>query len=124
MEKWAQQYDYQPVALDFMMQAWSMVPGLVVLTYRQTGILISEPELLKRIMDKNQRNYVKDPEFSYKPFMPVLGNGLIVSQGVTLWHCGVFDTTSSPCTGELWKNQRILLSSAFRIEILEETAVC
>ena len=60
-------------------------PGLVMLRYRQTGILISEPELLKRIMDKNQRNYVKDPEFSYKPFMPVLGNGLIVSQGVSLW---------------------------------------
>ena len=47
----------------------------------------------------------QDPEFSYKPFMPVLGQGLIVSQG------------------ELWKTQRLLLSSAFRIEILDDTAV-
>lgn len=38
--------------------------------------------------------------------MPVLGTGLITSRG------------------DLWQKQRILLSSAFRIEILEETAVC
>ncbi len=61
--------------------------------------------MIKRVFDSNQRNYVKDIEFSYKPFMPVLGNGLITSKG------------------DLWQKQRVLLSSAFRIEILEETAV-
>jgi len=73
--------------------------------YIQSGVVIEDPELLKRVFDKNQRNYVKDPEFSYKPFMDVLGNGIIVSKG------------------DLWKSQRYLLSSAFRIDILEETAV-
>ena len=69
----------------------------------QTGIVISDPEVLKRVLDTNQRNYIKDTEFAYRPFMPVLGNGLITSKG------------------DLWKHQRILLSSAFRQEILEET---
>jgi hypothetical protein len=56
-------------------------------------------------MDRNHKNYAKDVDFSYRPFMDLLGNGIITSQGAK------------------WERARRLLSGAFRIDILEETAV-
>ena len=61
--------------------------------------------MLRRVFDRNHRNYVKDTELAYKPFMDLLGHGIITSEG------------------PLWERQRRLLSGAFRIDILESTAV-
>ncbi len=56
-------------------------------------------------MDKNQKNYAKDTELGYKPFMHILGRSVITSHG------------------EAWRKQRNLVSMPFRVEILQETAV-
>ena len=45
---------------------------------RQNGIVIADPERIKHVLDTNQRNYVKDTQFSYKPFMPVIGKGVVI----------------------------------------------
>ena len=41
----------------------------------------------------------QDKEFAYGPFLPLLGTGLVTSEG------------------ELWKKQRLMVSSVFRIEV-------
>jgi len=68
-------------------------------------VIITDPEHLQHVMDKRSRNYAKDVELSYKPFLHILGTGLVSSQG------------------ESHKRQRNLVRPAFRIDILEETAV-
>lgn len=70
----------------------------------QTGVIVSDPDHIRHVMDKNQRNYPKDIELAYKPFLHILGTGLVTS------------------SGESWKRQRRLMSVAFRRDILEETA--
>jgi cytochrome P450 len=61
--------------------------------------------LLRRVLDKNQKNYKKDTGLAYKSFLDLLGNGIITSHG------------------EPWRKQRTLLGNAFRVDILQETAV-
>lgn len=65
-------------------------------------LYINDPLLIKRVLLTNQRNYVKDIDFSYKHFMCLLGSGLVTSEG------------------EKWRKGRLLLSHALRIDILEE----
>lgn len=69
-----------------------------------TGIIVTDPEQLKHVMDKKQRNYAKDIGLSYKPFLHILGTGLVTSMG------------------ESWKKQRKLMAGTMRQDILEETA--
>jgi len=45
---------------------------------------------------------VKDIGFSFSPFMPILGTGLVTADG------------------ELWRTQRLLLGPALRTEMLDE----
>jgi len=45
--------------------------------------------------------FQKDLDFTYKPFMPLLGTGLVTSEG------------------QLWYTQGSMVSAVFRIEILE-----
>jgi hypothetical protein len=49
------------------------------------GILISKPSQCNHVMNKNQRNYVKDIEMSYKPFLDILG---------MYWACQLAETWS------------------------------
>eukprot|EP00124_Ichthyophonus_hoferi_P004612 Ihof_evm2s530 gene=Ihof_evmTU2s530 len=71
------------------------------LNYR--ALVISHPKHISQVFNKNQRNYPKDIELSYKSFMDILGHGIITSDG------------------EYWRKQRTLLSHAFRVSILEDT---
>ena len=45
---------------------------------------------------------MKDIGFSFSPFMPILGTGLVTADG------------------ELWRTQRLLLGPALRTEMLDE----
>lgn len=65
-------------------------------------VVVAEPRFLKSIWQTNIRAYTKDKTFSYKPFLPLLGSGLVTSEG------------------ELWRKQRLLVSTVFRIDILKE----
>eukprot|EP00043_Microstomoeca_roanoka_P004935 m.52670 g.52670 ORF g.52670 m.52670 type:complete len:548 (+) comp12727_c0_seq1:16-1659(+) len=89
MESWIKGFNYQAMALEY---------------FGKTGIVISDLERVRRVFNTRQRNYDKDLELSYDPFLDVLGNGLVTSSGA------------------LWNKQRTLLGHALRVEILEETA--
>jgi hypothetical protein len=43
--------------------------------HTQTGVIIWHPSDMRRVLNTNQRNYPKDIDLSYKPFMDLLGTG-------------------------------------------------
>eukprot|EP00227_Mantoniella_beaufortii_P001127 CAMPEP_0197614868 /NCGR_PEP_ID=MMETSP1326-20131121/59742_1 /TAXON_ID=1155430 /ORGANISM="Genus nov. species nov., Strain RCC2288" /LENGTH=498 /DNA_ID=CAMNT_0043183745 /DNA_START=501 /DNA_END=1997 /DNA_ORIENTATION=+ len=65
-------------------------------------VVIADPSTMKRVMSTNLKNYSKDLEFSYAPFLEVLGTGLVTSGG------------------EKWRTMRGHISKALRVEILDE----
>lgn len=65
-------------------------------------ILIDDPALLKQVFQSKMQRYSKDVDFSYYPFMPLLGTGLVTAEG------------------KLWRRQRSMVSVHFRVEILDE----
>ncbi|CEG01432.1 Cytochrome P450, E-class, group I [Ostreococcus tauri] len=70
--------------------------------FQRHCVVVADPELVKRVMQTNLKNYKKDTEFSYEPFLEILGTGLVTSEG------------------ETWRAQRQRISSALRIEILDD----
>ena len=58
--------------------------------------------LATAVAQTKQRLYDKDTSFSYYPFMPILGTGLVTANGA------------------LWRAQRLLISPALRNEMLDE----
>lgn len=85
------------------MRSWCATTKIVQFNLLgQRVVFTNEPKLLRRIMLTNQRNYCKDVGMSYKHFMCLLGNGLVTAEG------------------EHWRKGRILLSSALRIDILDD----
>lgn len=83
------------------MKRWAQCPERIAAFdfFGETYILVADPELLRRVLATNVTNYKKDAR-TYEAFRPILGNGLIISDG------------------ELWKRQRAILGRAFRAEIL------
>lgn len=69
--------------------------------FRNRVILFAEPPLLERVLQTQQRKYIKH-RASFEEFMCLLGTGLVTSEGAK------------------WRHGRTLLSAAMRIEILEE----
>ena len=65
-------------------------------------VVIADPSTMKRVMSSNMKNYSKDTEFSYAPFLEILGTGLVTSGG------------------ESWRRMRGHISKALRVEILDE----
>jgi cytochrome P450 len=65
-------------------------------------ICVSDPEILKIILSSKLTSFKKDTLWTYKPFMVLLGNGLVTAEGPS------------------WRSQRTLLSAHFRIRILED----
>lgn len=65
-------------------------------------ILIDDPALLKQVFQSRMQRYSKDVDFSYYPFMCLLGTGLVTAEG------------------KLWRRQRSMVSVHFRVEILDE----
>ena len=60
---------------------------------------VCSPQGLKRIFQTKQRIYDKDRDFSYRPFLSLLGTGLVTS------------------SGEDWLHQRSLVAPALRVSI-------
>jgi hypothetical protein len=65
-------------------------------------VVVGSPEGLKRVFQTNQRAYVKDLDFSFHPFLPILGTGLVTAQG------------------DLWQRQRLLMAPTLRVEVLDD----
>jgi len=66
------------------------------------AVCVSDPALLEIVLNHKQVVFRKDLEWTYKPFMVILGNGLVTAHG------------------ESWKKQRYLLAHHLRNDILEE----
>lgn len=66
------------------------------------AVVVSDPKALKRILQTGYKLYLKDLEMSYSPFLPILGTGLVTSEG------------------DLWQRQRTLIGPALRVEILDD----
>ena len=66
------------------------------------GVALRDPQGLKRVFQTRQRIYEKDLDLSYHPFLPILGTGLVTSDG------------------DLWQRQRLMIGPALRTDILDE----
>lgn len=67
----------------------------------RTGIIVGDPLGLKRIFQTGYKRYDKDLDFSYGPFLPILGTGLVTANG------------------KHWQKQRLLMAPALRIDMLD-----
>lgn len=66
------------------------------------AIIVSDPALLKIMLQTKMNTFKKDTEWTYKPFMVLLGNGLVTSDGAS------------------WKKQRMLLANHLKFGILTD----
>ena len=69
---------------------------------QRSMVIVGSAEGLKRVFQTNQRNYVKDLDFSFHPFLPILGTGLVTAQG------------------KLWQQQRLLMAPTLRVDVLDD----
>jgi cytochrome P450 len=72
------------------------------LTRKADSYLLNHPELIKRVLIDNHKNYIKG--IGYERAKLLLGNGIIVSDG------------------ELWKQQRRMVQPAFHRDMLKTLA--
>eukprot|EP00605_Chrysophyceae_sp_TOSAG23-4_P001952 GSChrysophyteH1.ASY1.ANO1.2163.1 assembled CDS len=86
------------------MAAWTNEYGGIYsfLLFGEESISVSDPEILRGILQTHMTIFKKDLAWTYKPFMDILGNGLVTSDG------------------QSWRRQRVLLSNYLRVEILDE----
>mmetsp|Transcript_26506 Transcript_26506/g.67408 ORF Transcript_26506/g.67408 Transcript_26506/m.67408 type:complete len:518 (-) Transcript_26506:88-1641(-) len=66
------------------------------------GVALRDPVALKRIFQTGQRIYEKELDLSYRPFLPILGTGLVTADG------------------ELWQKQRLLMGPVLRADMLDD----
>lgn len=66
------------------------------------AIIVSDPELLKVILQTKMNSFKKDTEWTYEPFLVLLGKGIVTSEG------------------KRWLKQRTLLANHLKKEILYE----
>jgi cytochrome P450 len=86
------------------MASWVQEYGQIyrIHLFGSDAVVVSDPALLKIILATKLNTFKKDLEWTYKPFMVLLGNGLVTSDG------------------ESWRKQRTLLANHLKIGILEE----
>jgi cytochrome P450 len=67
----------------------------------RTVVSIASPSFLKLVLQSKIRNVKKDVGFSYQPFLVILGNGIVTSEG------------------HAWMTQRLKMSTALRKDVLD-----
>jgi cytochrome P450 len=87
-----------------LMTDWARVYGGIfrLHLFGSTAVIISDPKLLKVVLSTKLSNFKKDVVWTYKPFLVLLGRGLVTSEG------------------EEWRRQRKLFSHKLRIDILAD----
>eukprot|EP01035_Chromulina_nebulosa_P020002 gene20002-25975_t len=85
------------------MTEWSRIYGSIYQfhLFGSDAVVVSDPELLRIILSTKLSIFKKDLQWTYKPFLVLLGNGIVTADGLS------------------WRRQRTLLSSHLRIDILE-----
>jgi hypothetical protein len=71
------------------MQKWAEEYGGIYSfeLFGELSISVSDPEILQGILQKQYNNFKKDLLWTYKPFMEILGNGLVTSDGMCVCVC-------------------------------------
>ena len=64
-------------------------------------LVVGSAPAAREIFQTKARRFSKDLDFSFKPFLPILGTGLVTASGA------------------LWQSQRLLIAPALRVDILE-----
>jgi len=76
--------------------------GMCVATVGHRKLLVvGSARAAREIFQTKARRFSKDLDFSFKPFLPILGTGLVTA------------------SGGLWQSQRLLIAPALRVDILE-----
>lgn len=85
------------------MASWVHTYGMIfrLHLFGSDAIVVSDPILLKDVLMK-YNTYKKDLEWTYQPFLVLLGNGLVTADGSS------------------WMAQRTLLSNYLKVEILND----
>jgi cytochrome P450 len=86
------------------MAAWARKYGGIykLHLFGSSAFVVSDPDLLKVILSTKLSVFKKDLAWTYKPFLDILGNGIVTADG------------------DDWWRQRKLLSAHLRIDILED----
>lgn len=86
-----------------VMTAWAMQygGGYIFHMFGSDAVVISDPDMLKVVLNKKMSVFGKDLKWTYKPFLVILGNGVVTAHGAS------------------WRRQRNLLSHLLRVDILE-----
>ena len=81
------------------MAKWAVTYGTIykLHLFGSDAYVVSDPELLKIVLQTKLSIFKKDVDWTYKPFMVLLGNGLVTAEGAN------------------WRKQRNLLSSHLRL---------
>jgi len=67
----------------------------------RTCVAIEDPTFLRDVLQSKIQNVKKDVHFSYKPFLPILGTGIVTSEG------------------QSWMKQRLKISTTLKVDVLD-----
>ena len=86
------------------MAKWALEYGTIykLTLFGSEAYVVSDPTLLKVVLNSRLSVFKKDTAWTYKPFLVILGNGLVTADGHS------------------WRKQRNLLSHHLRVDILNE----
>lgn len=86
------------------MAKWALEYGTIykLTLFGSEAYVVSDPTLLKVVLNSRLSVFKKDTAWTYKPFLVILGNGLVTADGHS------------------WRKQRTLLSHHLRVDILNE----
>ena len=89
------------------MEAWwragrtEAAPLVQMVVGHRRMVVVGTAEGAREVFQTKVRSFAKDLDFSFKPFLPILGTGLVTA------------------TGPLWQSQRLLIAPALRVDVLE-----
>lgn len=87
-----------------VMEAW-VTPTKNKLVQASIGhrrmVIVGSAAGARDVFQTRARSFAKDTDFSFKPFLPILGTGLVTA------------------SGPLWQSQRLLIAPALRIDVLD-----
>jgi cytochrome P450 len=89
------------------MEAWwragrtESAPLVQMVIGHRRMVVAGSAEAAREVFQTKVRAFAKDLDFSFKPFLPILGTGLVTASGA------------------LWQSQRLLIAPALRVDVLE-----
>ena len=86
-----------------LMESWHRKYGPIY-AFKLLGqicVAIEDPDYLREVLQSKIKNVKKDVAFAYKPFLPILGRGIVTSEG------------------KCWMRQRLQISTPLKVDVLD-----